>query len=609
MPDDLANQIAAGEVVERPASAVKELVENAVDAGARRVRVDLEDGGLGLIRVSDDGIGMTREDAALCVERHATSKLRTRDDLFDIRTLGFRGEALPSIASVSRFELITKPHNTLGGTRVRIDGGQPAQIGDAGCPPGTEIVVRDLFFNTPARLKFLRQRNTELRHAVEVIHRVALPRPDVGFTLTHNGRTLLDLPAVSAPIERVRALFDTSEAGLLFALDPAEQDGAFCSGFFGQPALTRRTADSVMAFVNGRFVRDKAIGQAVRLAYEGMVDRGRHPVAIVFVDLPSHAVDVNVHPMKIEVRFHDSNAVFRAVRRAVAQSLAQTPWIRGAAGAGVVESTAVAPSLEGAASRTAEPQQEALPVRSYTLHATPRMGPGVPSDALPLAPARTASRPTPVAPRVAPVPEHGDPTPAAGSGFFTSLHYVGSILGTYLLASDGEGLIVIDQHAAHERITYEQLRASWASRRASAQPMLLPQVVRFDSLRAAALEDSLEVFAQLGFEIEPFGGTDFAIKSVPTILGRARVEPLLRDALDEIGTNGFSGRVDQAIDAVLIRMACHGSIRAGQTLSRDEVHALFEQLDRVDFGGNCPHGRPVYFRMAQADLEKRFDRR
>jgi DNA mismatch repair protein MutL len=623
MPEDLANQIAAGEVVERPASAVKELVENAIDAGARRIRIELEDGGLGLIRVADDGSGMTRADAELCIERHATSKLRHRDDLFDIRTLGFRGEALPSIASVSHFEMLTKPRGALGGTRVQIDGGAPARFSEAGCPPGTEIVVRDLFYNTPARLKFLRQRSTELKHVVEVVHRMALPRPDVGFVLVHNKRTILDLPAVIEPIERVRALFDAIDAPNLYALDPAQQDGVFCSGYFGQPALTRRTADSIFAFVNGRFIRDRAVMQAIKLGYEGMVDRGRHPVAIAFIDLPPHAVDVNVHPMKIEVRFHDSNAVFRAVRRAFLQSLAAAPWV--GQGAGSPSARVHQTNAEGDREAPAPVEQQSLNVRSYTLHSrelpAPAQSPqGGSNGSGALASAgwsprvSSAFEPTLSSARTLDLPRtssgqsSGEQAPPR-VGFFSGLHFIGSFKATYLIASDGDGLVVVDQHAAHERITFEALRQSWTARRAHAQPMLVPQVVRLDSIRAAVLEENLELFAEIGFEIEPFGGTDFAIKAVPSILGRARVEPLLRDALDEMAGVGHSGRIEQAVDAILLRMACHGSVRAGQTLGRDEAHALFEQLDRVEFGGNCPHGRPVWFRMGLDELEKRFDRR
>lgn len=589
MPDDLANQIAAGEVVERPASAVKELVENAIDAGARRVRVDLEEGGLRLIRVTDDGCGMDRSDAALCVERHATSKLTSPDQLFEISTLGFRGEAIPSIASVSRFRMLTKPHGELGGTRVVVDGGAPAEISDAGCPAGTEIEVRELFFNTPARLKFLKTRSTELKHSIEAVQRLALPNPGIGFVVTHNGRTVVELPAVEAWSDRVYGVVGDADARQLYEARPAEQDGASCTGFYGAPSLTRRTSAGVWTFVNGRFVRDRTITSAIRAGYEGMLDRGRHPVVVLAIQVPPRAVDVNVHPMKIEVRFHDASSVFRAVRRAIATSLADAPWV----GDELRSSGDAKPTADS--DGTPGPTQEHIPVRSYTLHTTRTFEPG----------ARAVAAPDALTHRL-PAPADSAPPEA---GFFASLHYIGSFRGTYLLANDAHGLVVVDQHAAHERITFEVLRRAWTERRRERQPMLFPAVLHLDSLRSALLADHVAFFETVGFEIEPFGGTDWALKAVPSILARARADALIRDALDELAEAGGSTRIEEAADAVLLRMACHGSVRAGDSLTEREVHALFEQLDRIDFGGNCPHGRPVYFRMTLDELERRFERR
>ncbi len=603
MPEDLANQIAAGEVVERPASAVKELAENALDASANRVRVDLEEGGLRLIRVTDDGRGMSRADATVCVERHATSKLLTREDLFDIRTLGFRGEALPSIASVSRFELTTKQHGVLGGTRVRITDGEAPEVGDIGCPPGTEVVVRDLFYNTPARLKFLKTRSTELKHVVEVIQRLALAHPGVAFTMTHNGRTVLEIPAVTDPADRVHSVLGKKEAAHIFPLEPAHQDGVTCTGFFGQPTLSRRTTAGIWAFVNGRYVRDKTVMGAVRVGYQGMVDKGRHPIVVLFLDVPPTAVDVNVHPMKTEVRFHASDAVFRAVRRALANSLASAPWVpQGPAGAQPADDE----QWRGVAG--SEDVQGELPTRSYTLHRSgriPQADGGFPVGPTGLS-GPVGDRPTG---RVSAWNTAGDGTDTLPEGYFASLHHIGQFRGTYLLASDGEGLVVVDQHAAHERITFESLRRAWRERELAVQPLLVPRVLELDPARAATLADNLEVFERLGYEIEPFGGTDFALKSTPVLLANARHDALLGDALDEIGESGRSGRLDEAVDAVLLRMACHRSVRAGDALTFDEVHRLFRELDTVDFGANCPHGRPVFFRLSVADLEARFERR
>lgn len=585
MPDDLADQIAAGEVVERPASAVKELVENALDAGATRVSVTLEDGGLTLIRVTDDGVGMFPEDAALCIRRHATSKVKRREDLDAITTLGFRGEALPSIASVSKFSLLTKPHGALGGTRVRVDGGVLLDVVSAGAPPGTEIEVRSLFYNTPARLKFLKTRATETRRVVEALQRIAIANPMVGFRLEHNGRKVLDLPPVGELSDRLFNLFGAKESEGIFSLEPAEQDGVTCAGYFGKPTLSRRTTSGIWSFVNGRYVRDKTVLGAIRVGYQGMVDKGRHPVVVLFLDVPPSAVDVNVHPAKTEVRFHQSDAVFRAVRRAIANSLAAAPWVPGERG---VEPARWRPREDRTARgkweghEASESTQSPLPVRTYELH----------------------TGATRLEPRPSTLPER-----EGLAGYFEGLHYIGHFRGTYLLASDGQALVVVDQHAAHERITYEELRLAWTERRYQTQPLLVPHILSLNSLRAATLRDNLEFFERLGFEIEPFGADDFAIKVGPAVLKSARHESVIIDALDELADSGQSARIDEAIDAVLLRMACHKSVRAGDTLTVEEVYELYRQLDRVDFGANCPHGRPVYFTMTLEELETRFERR
>jgi DNA mismatch repair protein MutL len=607
MPEDLANQIAAGEVVERPASAVKELVENALDAGATRIRVELERGGLERIRIVDDGCGMTADDARLCIERHATSKLTDKAQLFAIGTFGFRGEALPSIASVSRFALTTKPHGALGGTRVRVDGGVVVEVADAGCPPGTEIEVQDLFFNTPARLKFLKQETTELRHVTESVQRIALAHPNVHITVAHNGRTYLDFPRVTNLAERLLVVLGRDDASMVYPLEPAEQDGVRCTGFFGQPTLSRRTSATIWTFVNGRFVRDKTVMSAIRVGYDSMIDRGRYPVALLELEVALDAVDVNVHPMKTEVRFHDTQAVFRAVRRSIAQSVSAAPWVPLGA---PTFAPARPPERSDAIGSAPVPEQVGLPVKSYSLHRSVSGGSasryGWSGDAEPVAVVAASGARTEHASTLSlrlPEPEDG------GATFFQALTYLGHLRGTYLLAADAAGLVVVDQHAAHERITFEVLRLAWRDRRTQSQPMLVPQVLELDPVRAGTLTDALEFFARLGFEIEPFGGTDFALKAAPAVLTGRKLVPMIYDTLDELAEHGNSDRLTAAVDAILVRMACHGSIRAGDTLTADEVFALFRDLDRVDFGANCPHGRPVYFRMSIEELETRFERR
>jgi DNA mismatch repair protein MutL len=654
MPQDLADQIAAGEVVERPASAVKELVENAIDAAATRIEIDLQEGGLKSIRVADNGTGMFRDDAAMAIERHASSKLTEKAQLFNIQTLGFRGEALPSIASVSRFSLLTKPQGQLGGTRVVVTGGRDVTITDASSPPGTEIIVRDLFYNTPARLKFLKSVNTELRSILEIVERCALASPDIAFKVTHNDRKLLDYPAVNRMEDRLFSILGRDDAGMMYPLQPAEQDSVRASGWFGQPALHRRTATGIWVFVNGRFVRDKAITSAVRAAYEGLIDRSRYPVVVLRIEIPPRAVDVNVHPTKTEVRFHDPSAVFRAARRTFIQSLAACPWrpqsaaqsaaagaaAAGAAAAGAAGSAPVTTTWgqgvrpAGSPASAGAPVQQSLPVRQYQMHSPDQRTAPVPAHVSPTGLSRpdwTTTGPAP-APRNRPweTPSQplfnedsadsaefadidgttDDPANAAHApGYFAALNYIGPFAGTYLLLSDGVELVVVDQHAAHERITYEQLRLSWQARRGTQQPLLVPRILTLDPMRAATMTDSLEFFETLGFSIEPFGDRDFALKAVPVIIGERGLDDLIRDSLDELGADGHSRRIDHSIDAVLIRMACHGSIRAGKRLSPQEVNALMHALDDIDFGANCPHGRPVWFKMSRAEIEKRFDRR
>lgn len=613
LPDDLANQIAAGEVVERPASAVRELVENALDAGATRIEVELEEGGSDIIRVVDDGSGMEPKDAELCVQRHATSKIRKREDLFRIASFGFRGEALPSIASVSRFELVTKVRDTLGGTRLLIEGGKLKLVEPWGAAPGTTVTVRDLFYNTPARRKFLKTRGTEMRNCLDAVQRLALVRPDVSFTMTHNGRRVLDLPATDDLWSRIKAIVGHEDAAHLYPAPPQQQDGVQAWGFIGAPALTKRTADGLWLYVNERYVRDKTLISAVRTAYSNLIDRGRHPVVFLFVNVPEGTLDVNVHPAKTEVRFGDPSAVFRAARRSVHNALAQCPWLpEGARPEAGEENVTPARAPTGS---PANPHADAMdvwsgPQRTYRLGGgsqvfsqSPPTGPGVVengNDRLP----NTAS---------------DGPFAAESLGltqrtfheqrWFQSLHFVGIVHNLYLICSDDAGMVVIDQHAAHERITFEALRTAWRTREVPQQPLLMPEVFALSASRAATLEDNLDFFEAIGFELSSFGDRDFALKAVPAWAAKLPTKKMVVDAIDELAINDKTVRFDEALESILSRMACHGSIRAGDRITPDEVRALLEQLDAVDFGANCPHGRPVYFRMSLAELETRFERR
>ncbi len=631
LPDDLANQIAAGEVVERPASVVKELVENALDAGATRVLVEIEDGGRARIRVSDNGSGMPRGDAERSLLRHATSKLRSTEDLFTIQTLGFRGEAIPSIASVSRFSLRTRPAEQVEGTELSVVGGILQDVRAWGGPPGTVVEVTDLFFNTPARFKFLKTTPTETRHISEWLLRLALSRHDVHFRLFHNGKRLFDLPADADLGDRIRAVLGREvRDGLFPTAEYPPVDGVVCRGFYSRPDLTQRTARGYFAFVNRRYVKERTVQAAVRAAYRGMIEKGRHPTVVLFLEVPLESLDVNVHPTKIDVRFRSTDSVFRAVYHAVGDALQHTPWVDDTSRTYTLRTRG-----DSHATGTIEPldaRQAPLPIGEHRRPTEPpRIAleqlfgprPGRAQDAAAVLPAPTPAAPAPsasgwaeLAAAVTGTPGQADGVQQApriaieiSDGYFSRLRYMGQFRKAYLVCSDASGIVIVDQHAAHERITFEHLRAVYRDEHKQAQALLIPQRISLDALRAAMMrEHGLAFFGNLGFEIEPFGGDDFALAAVPAVLSRKRFDRLIEDTLDELADHGRSDRIAEARDAVLIRMACHGSIRAGDDMTPEAVQELFRQLDAVDFGANCPHGRPVYFRVPLLELETAFGR-
>ncbi len=648
LPPELANQIAAGEVIERPASAIKELVENALDAGATEVFVTISEGGRELIRVSDNGHGMSSGDAQRALERHATSKIVAVEDLFTIGTLGFRGEALPSIASVSRFTIETQEPGALEGTRIEVEGGKVLSVGAAGLPHGTTIEVRDLFFNTPARLKFLKTTPTEVRHISETLVRVALAHPGVHIRLTHNGRKVLDFPPCKADIDRVQAVFGKDLRDALFpTFDYGAIDGITCRGFWSRPDVTQRSTSNFYVFVNGRYVRDKTIHAAINGSYRGMLEKRRYPSVVLYLDVPHHLVDVNVHPTKIEVRFSKSDSIYRAVYHAIHDALQQTPWVEDTERTYTLKTVPkMGEFLEPLNVRHA---QAALPIGE---HRGPTEPMRVPIrdvfDGTNQSPSKVFREPGThgVAPIVAdpfgvdaddpfaqPQPAsalhalRADPEPEVvhvgaeqnrgekffgdkveGDGYFSRLKFIGQFRSTYLVCEDASGLVIIDQHASHERIGYERLRAMYKGRMRESQQLLVAKRLSLDAVKAATLNEHLEFFARIGFEIENFGGSDFVIKAAPAILKPKRYERIIKDALDDLGQLGRSSRMDEALEAVFARMACHAVIRAGDHVGPQEALALFRQMDEIDFGANCPHGRPVYFRLPLVELEEAFGR-
>jgi DNA mismatch repair protein MutL len=592
LPTDLANQIAAGEVVERPASVVKELVENALDAAATRVKVELERGGATLIRVTDDGAGMDEVDAVLALQRHATSKIRAKDDLFTLTTFGFRGEALPSIASVSKLRLSTRVRGAREGVEVLLEGGGTARPRPTGAAEGTSVEVRDLFFNVPARRKFLKSTGTEAAHVSEALLLSALARPDVSFFLVRDGRTAREWLRAASRRERAAQAFDASER-----LEP-------CSGSAGPmqleahlapPERARAGATGLHLLVNGRPVRDRALARAVAQAYGSVLEPGRYPVGVVYVEVPAAEVDVNVHPQKAEVRFADARALFDAVTRELHTGLARAfslpalgtsrAWMGG----------------RGAREPMASPFGDVLAASAFgALSVEDGQDPW--KLALPLEPA-----PASLAERTGLAAATADPILFEGAGFYASLEFLAQVRGTFLLCGGSDGLYILDQHAAAERVTFNRLRKAFASRSIATQRLLIPEVIELLPTEVATLEERASDVAGLGIEVRAVGSSAVAVHAVPALLSRARPERILRDLVAELGLADRRPFGDAA-DLVLATMACHGSIRAGDTVSRAEAGALLRALDDIDFAGHCPHGRPVVTRIGYDELERRVGR-
>ena len=578
LPPALVNQIAAGEVVERPASVVKELVENAVDAGARSIQIEVEEGGLSLVRVADDGGGMDREDAALALERHATSKLRDAAGLSAISTMGFRGEALPAIASVSRLRIDTCGDAGGEGTRIVVEGGHPVETGPVARARGTTVEVRDLFFNTPARRKFMRAPSAESGHVSEAVVRLLLAHSAVGLTLRSGGRVALSSVPGSPLAERLAVAVGREAARHLVPIEGARGE-VRVRGLLTSPDHSEATGRGLYLFVNGRYVRDRAATHAVLRAYAETLPRGRWPAGALFVELPPDRVDVNVHPQKLEVRFADARSVHDALFHAVAGALRTAPWLRH--GAPVPADLQVPLAAEAAAG------DEVAAVLARA--AEPGRGPSFAFAG----------------------PPGGEPEAAAApAGYFASLRYVGQHARTYLLCeAPGGALVVIDQHASHERALFHQLRQAWRGRRIAVQPLLLPRVVHLPPAAARALEGGLAELAQLGIEAEPFGGDAFAVKGLPALLAGVDAPALLADLAQQLEQVERGSAAEEAWHDLLATMACHSAVRANQELSGDEVRALLDGLDAIDFKARCPHGRPVVFELALADLERRVGRR
>jgi DNA mismatch repair protein MutL len=618
LPVAVANQIAAGEVVERPASVVKELVENSLDAGATRITVVLRGGGRDGIIVRDDGEAMGREDAVLAFSRHATSKLRVLDDLPSIGSFGFRGEALPSIAAAADVELLTRRRDEQVGTRVRTRGGEVVEAADAGCPPGTQVAVQQLFATLPARQKFLKRPATELGHVAEMISRLALAVPRVGFVLEHDGREVLSLPPVASATDRLHQVLGKEGARDLVELSVGSAI-LTVRGHLGRPQQSLSSARLVLTYVNGRFVRDRVLTRAVLDGYESLLMRGRYPIAVVFLQVAPGEVDVNVHPTKAEVRFREPGRVHRLL---VEQIRRQLRLALGAAGGegrhAATPERPGSPGVPGAAAAawsagghppfskaSAWPQSWSEPTAAGADVDTTVAATGV-------AEARGAFERSPDG-----GPESGAGMSAAAGevasflpvrGRFGSLRVLGQILDCYLVCSSPGGLVLIDQHAAHERVRFERLREQLAAGRMAVQHLLVPETLSLGAHEVQALEDVRDALTRMGFEGEPFGDGIYLLRGVPATLADADCAGVLRDLAAELAAGGASRAVDEAIDGLLARVACHSAIRMGRRLEVSEAEALLAAMDRIDLAGWCPHGRPAFIEIDAAALERMFKR-
>jgi len=595
LPAEIADQIAAGEVVERPASVVKELVENALDAGARHVAVELEQAGSALIAVVDDGVGMSGEDAVCAFQRHATSKLHTVDDLARIATLGFRGEALASIAAVSRTTLVTRQAPVLGGTRVVVEHGRVVEVRDSGAPHGTRVEVAELFANTPARRKFLKAPATEVGHVSELLTRTALAWPQVGFVLRHGGRLLLELAAVEDDAERVRQVFGAARGDAMLPFGGRGAGGSV-RGWLTDSHLSFPGPRQVYTYVNRRYVRDKLVTHALLAGYSTLLMHGRYPGAALFLDVPLEEIDGSVHPAKSEVRFRRGGAVHELIAHAVQERLRDQSRELRRPPAGL----AVPPPL-----RAQMPLHMSRPEAAFWSRGPLRLVDGAPALhdlAARSSPAVDLITPPAIEPRSA---TSGEPTPA---GFFAALRAVGQVLDGYLICEGHDQLVLIDQHAAHERVTFERLRAAYASGLVPRQQLLVPTVLEVGPREAALLREQIDTLDGVGFEIEPYAGGAFAVRAVPALLADTDAALLLRDVTEDLADVGRSRRVEQAADAVLARLACHSAVRVGHQMGPQQIRALLVAMDHVDFSGNCPHGRPAYVLLSRGDLERWFKR-
>ena len=597
LPDIVASQVAAGEVVERPASVVKELIENSIDADARKIEITSHRGGMSLVRVIDDGSGMDRDDALLSLERHATSKIRSAADLQAVGTLGFRGEALPSIASVSRFRLTTRESNAIAGTEIIVNGGKIDIVRDGGEAPGTQVEVRSLFYNLPARRKFLRSENTESRNIEHQIHLQAIGHPQIAFTLLRDGRLMFQLPATATLGDRIRDLYGVELLERLIQLNGAASRKIQISGFIGQAGLSRQTRAQQLIFVNGRAIESGIITAAIREGYHTALMKGQYPVTFLFLDLDPAAVDVNVHPAKREVRFRDPTAVREAVIRCIQQTLerGRTEW----------QQKFRAPRVLPEPVRRAGKIPEAVPLELP--HAAASFGDGSHRRA-------EFVPPPPVMPSSVAPHERGDPgrtqqtVPSAESAP-QQFQILGVLSKLYVLMENADGLVLVDQHAAHERILFEDLRRRMEEHGVPAQKLLLPQTFDLPPRDTDWIERNMSTLQKMGIGIESFGPSTFKIDSVPAFLNVSDPTQFMRKVIDDLKSASNSSSAMRLGEEMIAKTVCRHAVKANDPLRYPEVEKLIRDLLNCDLPYCCPHGRPTMIQISLAELEKKFGRK
>jgi len=570
LPEKVASQIAAGEVIERPASVVRELLDNSIDAGSTRAFVKIQNGGKRLIRVSDNGVGMGRDDLLLCLERHATSKIKSVSDLFSLSSLGFRGEALPSTASVSRMEITSRPTDQLIGHRVKVDGGKLRSVDEIGCPAGTIVEVRDLFYNVPARRKFLRADKTEADHIIDTLSRIALPFLHIHFRLEDRDKTILNLPLSGNDLNRLSVLMGRDVARTLVDLD--KQVGELkIKAYLAPPDLNRSRGDRIFIYVNNRSIRDRLVTRAVMEGYGQRLMKGRYPQAVIFLEVDPSLVDLNVHPTKQEIRFRNSRLVYQTIISAIEDTLGkqfhaifETGFDQGYR------------ELRELAEKHSVGVEMADRKGRYLLAADEKLG--------------------------------------AAVGLFQEPYFmkegprvIGQLKDTYILCQTRDGLLMVDQHAAHERIVYETLKGAYKNMRIERQSFLIPHRLEVSVNEARIIQQKLDQLVKLGLELEHFGGRTFLLRSVPSSLIHAQWENFFYDLIPALEEEDDLSS-EKAMDKILTVMACHGAVRAGKRMTHEEMSLLLKQLEEMDLPTNCPHGRPILKQFSYYEIEKMFKR-